>query len=224
MLGQITRQIRRGLSSRDADLSTTWGRVRNWFHFQFGDHAFLRVWWRNMDEIAPGVWRSNQPGPARMRLYAKMGIKTVLNLRGESNHSFHLFEVESAEKLGMTIINHPLNARALRSRENYLRLLDTFETIDKPFIMHCKSGADRAGLASALWLLHMEGADLDAARAQLSLKYLHLKSTKTGLLDHFLETYARQSNNGQVPIREWLETTYDQGAIQGSYKARIDWG
>ena len=35
--------------------------------------------------------------------------------------------------------------------------------------MHCKSGADRAGLASALWLLHVERRPVAEAMKQLSL-------------------------------------------------------
>ena len=41
--------------------------------------------------------------------------------------------------------------------------------------MHCKSGADRAGLMSALYLILNQNVPVDKAKDQLSFKYLHLK-------------------------------------------------
>jgi protein tyrosine/serine phosphatase len=92
------------------------------------------------------------------------------------------------------------------------------ETLKPPFLLHCKSGADRAGLVSALYLLHIKGAPIDEARAQLHWRYMHLKSTKTGILDHLLNCYkADMEANGDMPIREWIETRYDQSAITASF-------
>jgi len=31
------------------------------------DHGLIRLFWRNMYEVAPGVWRGNQPDPATVR-------------------------------------------------------------------------------------------------------------------------------------------------------------
>ena len=54
-------------------------------------------------------------------------------------------------------------------------------------VMHCKSGADRAGLMSALYLILNQNVSVDKAKNQLSFKYLHLKHAKTGILDAFLK-------------------------------------
>ena len=56
--------------------------LRDWTELIFKDHGFLRIWWHNLHEVAPGVWRSNQPGPSRVRAAAGMGIRTIINLRG----------------------------------------------------------------------------------------------------------------------------------------------
>ena len=62
------------------------------------DHAILRTFWTNEAQIAPGVWRSNQPTHSRFEALKARGIKTILNLRGPSKFSMYLFEEESRTK------------------------------------------------------------------------------------------------------------------------------
>ena len=146
------------------DISTPQKRRAAKWHFYLSDHGVLRGLWTNQFEIAPGVWRSNQPSPKRMETLAKIGITTILNLRGQDKFSFYLFEREAAEKLGIKMIDIKIYARSLVPRERFMELFEIFDQIEKPFLLHCKSGADRAGLASALWLLDQEGASLEQAK------------------------------------------------------------
>jgi protein tyrosine/serine phosphatase len=221
MLGKMFNSIHKAENrlsrSFGRDISTPWTRFTAWVHFQFFDHAFLRVWWWNLEEIAPGVWRSNQPSPKRLRRYAKMGIKTVINLRGVGAGSPYLFETEATTALGMTQIDHSLSAKSLFPKETYLGLLDSFDTAERPLVMHCKSGADRAGLASALWLLHKENAPIEIAQKQLSLRYMHLKNDKTGILDDMLIAYAKDIAVQPQSIKDWLATRYDPAAITKAF-------
>ena len=87
-------------------------------HFLFFDHAFLR----------------------------DRGIRTVINLRGPLERSHYLFEREACGALGLTLIDVDLKARRLVPREDMLALFDAFDQAEKPLILHCKSGSDRAGL------------------------------------------------------------------------------
>ena len=64
------------------DLTAPGRRWRAMLHYHLVDHAILRHHWTNMDEVAPGVWRSNQPTHARFKALKAMGIRTVINLRG----------------------------------------------------------------------------------------------------------------------------------------------
>jgi protein tyrosine/serine phosphatase len=201
------------------DISTPAARKRAHRHFQWIDHGILRHYWTNLFEIAPGAWRSNQPDRARIQRYHQMGIHTILNLRGTNLRSPYLFETEACQEFGLTVVSHAIAARRLVVRQILLDLLDTFDTIEKPFVLHCKSGADRAGLASALYLLHCQGASVEDAKKQLSFKYLHIKSSSTGILDHVLDRYQVDLAKKQIPIRNWIETVYDPVALTASYKA-----
>lgn len=200
------------------DITTPGGRRAAWWHFYLSDHGFLRGLWTNEDEIAPGVLRSNQPSPARLRRLHARGIRTILNLRGADDFSPYLLEREACDALGITLIDLRISARRLYAREVYVELFEIFDRLERPFLMHCKSGADRAGLASALWLMDQEGQGLDAARDMLSLRYLHLKRTKTGLMDHVLDVYEAEA--GGRGIRQWFTESFDPEAITASFRAK----
>ena len=84
--------------------------------------------------------------------------------------------------------------------------------------MHCKSGADRAGLMSALYLILNQNEPVDKAKNQLSFKYLHLKHAKTGILDAFFENYLKE--NKHKPFLEWVKEDYDPKKVKDSFKVK----
>lgn len=207
-------------ASLGADISTPKGRRRAFWHFHLLDHGVLRTFWTNLFEISPGVWRSNQPSPRRLRRYKKMGIKTVLNLRGEGKRSPYLFERETCDEIDLPLTSFPMQARHLDAPKRLISLLTHFENIEHPFVMHCKSGADRAGLASALYLLHIKGVSINEAKQQLGLKYIHFKSFQTGILDHMLEAYENDTKTSPLPIRAWIETRYNPTKLTAEFNAK----
>ncbi|GAA0294539.1 phosphatase domain-containing protein [Rhodovulum strictum] len=208
----------------DGAFATPAGRRAAFWHFQLMDHAFLRRLWTNLYPVAPGVWRSNQPDPRRLRRYRDMGIRTVLSLRGSGASSHFLFEQEACRELGLTLVTSKLYARRLAPRDELLTLLDLFETIEKPFVMHCKSGSDRAGIASALYLLHVEGATIDAARRMLHWRFIHFRRSASGVLDEMLDSYEVDTRAAPMPLRDWIATRYDPPAIEAAFRARRNGG
>lgn len=201
------------------DISTPKLRRQAHWHRHLVDHAFLRIVWTNLGQVAPGVWRSNQPSPSRVRLYAEMGIRSILYLRGPARWSYLLLEEEACAAQGITLHVAHLRARSVAPRDEMLALLDLFDRVETPVLMHCKSGADRAGLAAALWLLHVEGASLERARQELSFRYLHLRRSPTGVLDYVLERYAADRGESDLSIRDWLATSYDHAEIWRDWQA-----
>lgn len=198
-------------------IDTPGQRLLSSVHFELFDHALLRHLWTNLDQIAPGVYRSNQPGPARVARYARMGIKTIVTLRGQADRAHYLFEKEACDRHGITLIDVTLHAKKPCDRDEMLRLIDLFPTLPRPFLMHCKSGADRAGLASVLYLMTQEGQSLQQARRHLSWRYLHLKGSRAGVLDHMLELYAADTAQAPIPIRDWIASKYDAQALAASF-------
>jgi protein tyrosine/serine phosphatase len=200
------------------DISTPAGRVAAWWHFQLADHAFLRALWRNEHEIAPGVWRANQPSPRRIAEYARRGFRTILNLRGMNGHSHDLFEREACARHGLALEEQRLSTGALVEAGRLLDLLDAFDRVEKPVLIHCKSGADRTGLAAAMYLIAVEGRPVAEAMRQLHWRYLHFRSRKTGILDHMLESFAADHAATGIGLRDWIATAYDPERLTAEWR------
>ena len=201
-----------------SDISSPAARRAAALHFQLSDHAFLRVWWTNLYPVAPGIWRSNQPSPERLARHARDGFKSVINLRGGSRQSFWLFEEEACRTHGLTLHSVGLSARRAPSRASLVELHRLFTTVARPVLVHCKSGADRTGLAAALYLIWIENRTLAEAQAQLSWRYLHVSRSSTGILDHFLRLYGRESARRDVSLLDWIATEYDPEALSQSFR------
>ena len=186
-------------------------------YFDWVDHGILRYKWHNFAKVADGVYRSNHPNRDRFEDYAKMGIKTILNLRGANRLSPYQFEKEACDALGLTLIDQPFTARKAPQKERLLEIIEVMGAIEKPFLMHCKSGADRTGLMAAIYLLAIEGRPVKEAQKQLSVRFVHLNFTKTGILDYVIDSYAQRLKQGDISFRDWVATEYDQDAAQEAF-------
>lgn len=202
------------------EIETPVGRARAMRQFRWQDHDILRRRWHNFDTVADGVYRANQPDFARFERYREMGVKTILNLRGEMPEPFFLFEKEACAELGLSLVTVRMSARKVPRRAVLLDVMDAFETMAKPFLIHCKSGADRTGLASALYLLQHTDAPVDTIRAQLSFRYLHIRKSSTGALDFVLETYLTRRAQSPISVKDWIDREYDETTLRASYRAK----
>ena len=203
----------------NTDLSTPENRRRAHIYNMWFDHAVLRKFWTNFHPVAPGVFRSNQPTHARFVRLKARGIRSVLNLRGAAGAAHYLVEEESCRNLGLTLVNTTLHARFAAPREDIITLIDAFRTIEHPFVMHCKSGADRAGFAAAIYLMVIEGKPVSEARKMLSFKYIHIKQSKTGILDFILDRYDARNLEDPISFEDWVRTEYDNTTMQAAFEA-----
>ncbi|MDH4382434.1 MAG: sulfur transferase domain-containing protein [Gammaproteobacteria bacterium] len=205
------------LSKRGFDLHTPEGRRRAFKQLTYDDQGFLRAKFRNFHWVTPEMARANQPSPGRIAEYAGMGFKTIINLRGFNDSGYYLLEREACKAHGLALIDAPFGAREPPYKDRLLRVARLFEEIRYPALMHCKSGADRAGMLSVLYLhLHCK-QPLPQALAQLSLKYLHIRQSKTGMLDYFFERYLAESDGGQLPFLDWVRDVYDPAAVRAGF-------
>ena len=229
-----TKEMKERRRAREAakgpiDLSTEAGRKRANYELIWGDHGFLRMQFQNLHQISPEMWRSNQPSPKQIEEHARVrGIKTIINLRGESPKGYYLLEKEACEANGIDLVDFQVFSRDTPTREKIFAAKQVFETIKYPALMHCKSGADRAGMMAVLYKLLREGTTIEEAQKQLSLKYLHVKHGKTGVLDAVFEVYAGFNEREPISFLDWVANHYDRLAIKqafldsGAAKFRID--
>lgn len=185
----------------------------------FGDHAILRKLVKNRHWVDDRLMRGNQPSPAQLAELKDQGIKTIINLRG-GDGSFRVLEQEACERLGLTLVDHIVTSREVPSRQRVLGARDMFATIAYPAFMHCKSGADRAGLMSVLYAHFELGQPIGQAMEQLSWKYLHARIGKTGVLDYMFERYLAEGEARGMSFVEWVESPlYDPPAIKADFRA-----
>ena len=219
LIQRIVRWERNLRSHYNTDLSTPERRRRARIYNLWFDHEILRVYWHNFMQIAPGVYRSNNPTRTRFARMKDMGIRSVLNLRGNAGAAHYLTEKEICADLGLILVDCNLHARTAASREEILRVIEAFRSIERPFVMHCKSGADRAGFASAIYLMVIEGRPVAEAQKMLSPRFVHFRFTKTGVLDHILDLYAARQAQGAIGFEDWVREEYDPAAAQASFDA-----
>jgi protein tyrosine/serine phosphatase len=203
----------------DADMQTLWGRFRAHVDLMWVDHGFLRIFWTNRWRVTPDLWRSNQPGPNWIRYLGWRGIKTIVNLRGENDSGWYHSEKRACERAGIELVNFRVKSRDMPTREVVNGALELFDGLTYPALMHCKSGADRAGFMAALYLLAREGRPVEQAMKQLHWKYGHVKASKTGLLDSFFEAYRDANAERPIDFLEWVNTVYDADRLKRAFKS-----
>jgi protein tyrosine/serine phosphatase len=201
------------------DATTARGRTLAWIDALFIDHAVFRLLWTNFAAVAPGrLYRCNHPTPQRLAaLTRRYGVKTLINLRGQTRNGSDALTREAAAKLGLDFIDMALESRGAPQRDRILRLHHIFRHMRAPALMHCKSGADRAGLAAGLFVL-FEGGTAREALAQLSLRFGHIRQARTGILDAFFHHYAREAE-GRKPFLDWVREDYDEAALRRDFHA-----
>jgi protein tyrosine phosphatase (PTP) superfamily phosphohydrolase (DUF442 family) len=201
-------------------LDTPAGRRRAWLDSMLVDHGVLRLGWTNAGAVVAGrLYRSNHPTPGRLTaMVGRWGIRTIINLRGQTGNGSDALSRERAAALGLDFIDLPLSSGRAPPRAAVLALAEALSTMHEPGLVHCKSGADRAGFAGVVFLL-LNGVPLVRAMRQLSLRWGHFAGSRAGVLDAFFRAYAIQAE-GRRPFLEWVRDQYDPEAVATAHKAR----
>lgn len=219
------REVLRELGQRVADVSPPWLRRRlflptSYLSMLFVDHGIFRLLYVNRHKLSDQAWRSAQPAPHNLRGFAKAGVRTVVNLRGTRHCGSFLLERRTCERLGLKLVNYQMRSRAAPTREELRGARRILEEVEYPILIHCKSGADRAGIMCVLYRHLHEGAPIEEAKKELSLRFGHIRQAHTGVLDYFFERYLADNAVRPMPFFEWVETVYDQAEVQRSFHSR----
>lgn len=173
----------------------------------------------NLHVVLPGrVYRGAQPSPAMLKhLARRYGVRTIVNLRGCcAPFPWYLQECRATQELGMSQEDLTFSAIRLPSRYELRHLVEVLLRSEQPIYLHCRQGADRTGMASAVALLLEPGSTLTAARRQLSLRYGHLSVGRTERMDDVLDLYAAwldASEQEHTPsvFQHWVAEVYSGG-------------
>jgi protein tyrosine/serine phosphatase len=205
------------------DLSTTRGRLATYLHHIWYDHAYLRLAFSNAHWLSDELVRANQPWPFQVKAWRDRGIRTIVNLRhGVDAH--HILEQEACDRYGVKQVHFVVWSREAPSREQVLGAKQLFEDLEYPVMMHCKSGADRAGVMSVLYMHFRQKKPISEAMRQLDFKFGHVRAGLTGVLDYAFEKYVREVEPLGISYEDWVKSeAYDPAAIKRDFRAQW-WG
>jgi protein tyrosine/serine phosphatase len=122
---------------------------------------------KNFYQVDPNVYRGAQPSEDGFKYLAKIGVKTVIDLRTADRRS----DAEEAmvTAAGMKYVNVPMTGRAAPTDEQIRKVLgilesshpktDQGEGAGGAVFVHCKRGADRTGVVIASYRIDRDGWD-----------------------------------------------------------------
>ena len=203
------------------DLTTPLGRLKTYGDYLWKDHAYLRLPFQNAHWVDEDLIRTNQPWPFQLAWWRDRGVKTVINLRGGGYEtSFYVLEREACRRLGLTLVDFAVSSREAPSKAQVAAAANLFARVAYPAVMHCKSGADRAGIMSVLYAHMRKGLPLREALSELSFRHLHVRQGLTGVLDYTFERYFQEGEPQGLSFAEWVETdAYDPAELKASFRA-----
>jgi undecaprenyl-diphosphatase len=147
----------------------------------------------NFHKVDKDVYRSAQLFSYNFPYYLEeYQIKSILNLRKvrkEKEKRWYRDEVSIAKKMDVIRYDYPIGDRAEASMEQMDQIVKIIKEAPKPILIHCKAGADRTSLASALYMYAIK-KDIDAEK-QISIIYGHFPwlGSKTSAMDRSFKRY-----------------------------------
>jgi len=147
----------------------------------------------NFHSITPGeAYRSAQPDREDIEYYIKTyKIKSIVNLRGRNpDEQWYREEMQVSAEHGVAHYDISLSSSREPSAEDIQKLMEIFRTAPRPVLIHCKAGADRSGLAAAIWKAVVDKEPKSIAEKQLSVFYGHIPIRGTYAMDHFFQKWA----------------------------------
>ncbi len=120
----------------------------------------------------------------------KYSIKSIVNLLGEKpKETWYKEEVQVSSEYHVKHYDLSLPALHEPNEEEVQKLLEIFKTAPRPVLIHCKAGADRSGLAAAMWKVIVDKEPKSEAGKHLSIWYGHVPIGNTIAMDHFFERW-----------------------------------
>ncbi len=189
-----------------------------------GVHAGQLILRRNFHALVPGrVYRSAQLPPDEMRdMIRARGIRTVVNLRGESDPmDWYLDECRVTHEAGIAQEDVNLSACRLPGPDDVRYVVRLLDRTEYPILIHCRHGADRTGLVSGIYLLLYTAVEPGEAAMQASIRYGHVALGKTAFMDRFFTLYTdwlaeHGERHSPELFRHWAECEYCPGASRGT--------
>ena len=149
----------------------------------------------NIHVVEPGhLYRAAQlNGAALDDVLDHYGIRTVINLRGANEgKDWYDNEIAVTRKHGLIHLDVRMSATSEPDEATVAKLIQDLRASPGPILIHCQSGSDRTGFASALYERFVAHHSITEAAGQLSFWYGHFPwlGSRTIAMDNAFERIA----------------------------------
>lgn len=147
--------------------------------------SFSNVKIKNFGQMNERFYRGAQPKESDYRDLAALGVKTVIDLRDDSE-SYGKPAVEAA---GMRYVNIPMDDKSYPKAEQietFLKLVDDPET--GRFYVHCAGGRHRTGVMAAVYRFNHDRWNYDQVYAEMK-QYDFYSRWGHGPMKQFVQDY-----------------------------------
>jgi protein tyrosine/serine phosphatase len=159
----------------------------------FGAHLFVQFETGNFHEVVPGeLYRSGTITKQFGKYIEENHIATVLNLRGANPGKWwYQDEMQVMTQFNVKHIDFSMRSHEELTDERAMQLIAIMRDAPKPLLVHCYSGADRSGLAAALYLKAITKQSEWTAGRQMWAYYGHVpRANGTIAMDRSFERLA----------------------------------
>lgn len=161
----------------------------------YAAYCGILIWSGNFHTIRPNeAYRSSQLTGAEFAAeIERHHIRSILNLRGPNpGDGWYRDELAASQAGGVAHYDVGISAEQAVPPEKIEKILAVLRDAPKPILIHCMSGADRAGFASALYRYAITGENPEEAKEELSLLYGHFPylTSKTDAMDKSFDSWA----------------------------------
>ena len=110
----------------------------------------------NAGKIDNLLFRGAQPHPEGIEELKKLGVTTIVDLRGEGRDQIE-HERKQAESLGIRFVNIPVSGWSPPTNDQVAQFLSLFSGKKEKIFVHCRFGDDRTGVFVAAYRMSYDG-------------------------------------------------------------------
>jgi tyrosine-protein phosphatase SIW14 len=147
----------------------------------------------NFHQVNSQLYRGAQPKAGGLQRLKGIGIKTIVNLRGEDDQA--RAEGNAARALGLRYYSVSLPGFSGPKDREVQQVLDIISAPDnQPVFVHCRRGEDRTGTIIACYRITHDG--WNAAQAKKEAESLGMSWTQLGMKRYIDKFYRQRQTPG----------------------------
>lgn len=151
----------------------------------------------NFQKVNDHLYRGAQPETGGMKKLAALGIKTIVNLRGEDERA--RAEEKEARAAGLQYFSVAMPGLSRPQEDQVTRVLALIDAPENgPVFIHCKHGADRTGTIVAIYRITRD--NWTAERALAEARQYGMSWVQFGMKSYISDYYNRYQK--AAPTRE----------------------